>query len=215
MSEETTPTAVQDPPADPTPQDPTPPPSSSATTPGDPPASNDPPAAGDPPANADKGESSPPEKYDLTAPEGSAMSSALLDKTAATARELGLSNEEAQGLVDMQAQAIEAYVAEQQAAFEAQQKDWIETAKSDPEIGGDKFAESAEMAKRGLEKWASPALKAMITDSGFGNHPEILRLFAKLGRHGENDQPPGTPPGNATLTDEERAKKFYESMRVA
>jgi hypothetical protein len=157
--------------------------------------------------------STPPEKYDLKVPENT-LSQAILDKTATEARELGLSNEEAQGMVDMQATAVAGYAAEQQAAFEAQQQEWIEKAKSDPEIGGDAFAESAEMAKRGLEKWASPALKAMITDSGFGNHPEILRLFAKLGRHGENDQPPGASPPGGPRTEEEKAQKFYESMKV-
>src|SRR5688572_22399042 len=42
-----------------------------------------------------------PEKYELVAPKDSTIDSATLERTAATARTLGLSNEQAQNVVDL------------------------------------------------------------------------------------------------------------------
>lgn len=73
--------------------------------------------------------------------------------------------------------------------------EWAHQAETDPEIGGAKFEQNLASARRGLDAVGSPALKQIIGDSGYGNHPEFLRMFAKIGALvGEGQQQPGGAP---------------------
>jgi len=144
-----------------------------------------------------------PEKYDLQVPDGSTVDPALIERTAATARELGLTNEAAQKLFDTEvkdatdratahaAALTKASEDAQKALIDAwqpngvewkkQQKEWTDAAKADPTIGGEKFAQSVESAGQAVERFGDPEFKKILEETGYGRHPVVLRFLAKIG----------------------------------
>jgi hypothetical protein len=172
------------PPADPTPVpkpgEPNPAPPAPAPAPA--PAPEPKPAAGEP-----KPPAGPPEKYDLKMPEGVVLDQALMDQATPIFRDLGLTNEAAQKLVDLQTsaakQAAEKAAADQQANYLAQVKRWADETKADPDFKGTEaqFGERMAVAVKGVKAFASEKLQELLDDTGLGNHPEVVRLFYKLG----------------------------------
>lgn len=130
-----------------------------------------------------------PEAYELAAPEGFEK---LDEETVAAAtpvfKELGLSNEQANKLVPIAGEFAKKIVAQrdQQLIGEImqQRKGWLETAKADTEIGGAKWDESIQAAGRAFDRLGFPKdspLRVALNESGFGNHPEMIRFAAKVG----------------------------------
>lgn len=94
------------------------------------------------------------------------------------AKELGLSQEQAQKLVDIYPQ-----IQQQQAeAWSKQVADWGEQVKADKEIGGDKFNASVGAAQRALDQFGNTELREYLNASGLGNHPALVRFCAKVGK---------------------------------
>ena len=59
---------------------------------------------------------------------------------------------------------------------------WQEACRTDPEFGGAQFDANLAVAKRGYNMFASDGLKSLLEQTGYGNHPEVLRLFHKIGK---------------------------------
>ena len=119
-----------------------------------------------------------PEKYEFTPPEGQELDANALAVFEPIAKELGLSQEQAQKLVDIYPQ-----IQQQQAeAWSKQVSDWGEQVKSDKEIGGDKFNASVGAAQRALDQFGNPELREYLNASGLGNHPALVRFCAKVGK---------------------------------
>lgn len=112
------------------------------------------------------------------APEGVLLDEELLGEFKATAKELKLSQEDAQRLADigvkMQQKQVEAY--------QKTQAQWIESVKADNEIGGQALDENLAVAKKALGAFATPELRQLLNESGFGNHPEVIRHFVRVGK---------------------------------
>ncbi len=122
-----------------------------------------------------------PEKYDLKLADGSLLDASALERIGAVARSQGLSNEEAQVLVDKQQAEVSTFIEERKAM-------WHKEASNDKEIGGEAFAQNAELAKRAFERVAPPGLKAEMDRTGYGNHPLVLKMFVNLGRMMADDK---------------------------
>lgn len=120
-----------------------------------------------------------PEKYEFKAPEGvEQLDPQALAVFEPIAKELGLSQEQAQKLVDIYPQ-----IQQQQAeAWSKQVTDWGDQVKADKEIGGDKFTANVGQAQKTLDQFGTPALREYLEQSGLGNHPELVRIFAKVGK---------------------------------
>lgn len=122
--------------------------------------------------------SAAPEKYEFTPPEGQELDANALAVFEPIAKELGLSQEQAQKLVDIYPQ-----IQQQQAeAWSKQVADWGEQVKADKEIGGDKFNASVGAAQRALDQFGNPELREYLNASGLGNHPALVRFCAKVGK---------------------------------
>lgn len=131
---------------------------------------------GDKPEKGDK--PSAPEKYEFSAPEGQELDDNALSVFEPIAKELGLSQEQAQKLVDIYPQ-----LQQQQAdAWSKQVADWGEQVKADKEIGGDNFNASVGAAQRALDQFGNPELREYLEASGLGNHPALVRFCAKVGK---------------------------------
>jgi len=72
---------------------------------------------------------------------------------------------------------------------------WLEAAKKDPAIGGDKFAENTAVAIKGLEVLKDEQLAQALESSGLGNHPFILRALMAVGK--QAGQAPVLAPAGA------------------
>lgn len=120
------------------------------------------------------------EKYDLKVPEGSRLDAAHVDEIASYAKEQGLSNEQAQRLLEREHSLVERssekFSEEQNRLVEQYNADLVKSVKADPEIGGDKLTESAEKARRAFKELASEKLFERLSNPMFGNDPEIIRL---------------------------------------
>lgn len=141
------------------------------------------------------GEQAPvvPEKYDLKlpddlkAPEGVDVN-AYLERTAATARELGLSNEKANALLKHDVQTVSKYAEDVQAQHANNVNAWLGQVKADKEIGGEAFDANAELAKRVIGRFGTDAFKDALNKTGLGNHPELVRFVVRLGKTMSEDQ---------------------------
>lgn len=128
-------------------------------------------------------------KYTLTMPEGVELDAQLLDAISPKFKELGLTNKQAQSLAD-------SFIAHQQETMKARVEEWsntvsswAENAKKDPEIGGSKWDETARLAGGVVSRFGTPELAAYLDETGAGNHPEMIRLMAKIGSVISEDRP--------------------------
>lgn len=163
------------------------------------------------------GEAVVPEAYALSAPEGLTIDARALELATPVFRELGLSNDQAQALVPVAAEWAKGIRAQGDEALmaqvAAQRREWFEAARADAEIGGHQWSGSLGLAAKGLDRLGfgkgSP-FRTLLDDSGLGNHPEMIRAWARVGRLVSEDgfERPGTPSA-ARKSD---AELFYPTM---
>ena len=152
-------------------------------------------------AGEEKAATKEPVTYDLKLPENAQIGKDAVEQIAGLAKELNLSQEQAQKLLDKQnAAAIEHF-----AGAEKQAQDWLELVKTDKEIGGERFAQTAEQARRATARFCSPALRQMLDQSGLGNHPEVVKAFAQIGKAMSEDSLHALAPGGASAPKEASA----------
>lgn len=151
----------------------------------------------------------PTGEYQFQAPEGMELDTAAVEAFTPVAQELGLNQEQAQKLVDLYATRVQENQTEQSEAWARQLDQWVDDLKNDPEIGGRNFDSSLRDAGRAMDKFATPELRSFLDESGLGNHPELVKLMAKIGKEvGEDNliSPPGSsgtqqPAGDKTYAD--------------
>lgn len=124
----------------------------------------------------------------LKLPEGSLLSQQELAEVKKDAKENNLSLEEAQGIIEVKNDAIKGFSQRQQETWQNLRKEWKQSWLNDPEYGGDKASESTELAKRAWDKLADNELKTLADQTGWGDHPAVLRMLARAGRLFSEDQ---------------------------
>lgn len=149
----------------------------------------------------------PPETYDLKLPDGSQLRPTVLEKTAAYAKQRGLSNADAQELVNQQNQAVVDHVE----ALQGQRDTWLEETKNDAEVGGDKFNENVEIAKRVVDRFGTEGFKKALVDTGLGNQVDVVKTFVAIGKAAKDDSFfQGAPAGPPQKT---AAQKMYPNHK--
>lgn len=147
-------------------------------------------------------------KYQLTMPEGMEVDQGLLDALGPVMSELKLSNGHAQMLADKFIEAQTADAEKRQQDWAQTIDGWIETAKADPEMGGAKWDATAASALSVVKRFGTPELTQYLEASGAGNHPEVIRLMAKVGAMiGEDTPAISDNPG--AKADEDPASRLY------
>ena len=120
-----------------------------------------------------------PEVYEFKAAEGQTFDPEFVKSYSEVARELNLTQEAAQTMIDK----VGPVLAQQQAAQIAQvRNEWAEASKVDAEFGGAKFNENLAIAKQSIDKFATPEFKKMLDDTGLGNHPEWIRYCYRVSK---------------------------------
>ncbi len=129
-----------------------------------------------------------PDKYDLKLPDGSLLNAKATEEIASFAKEKKLTQEEAQAILERESALLASYVDSQKQQLAQQQKEWVESIKTDKELGGDGFNKNIEMAKRVVDRYGTDSFKKALNDSGLGNHPELVRFVSRIGKIMSEDQ---------------------------
>lgn len=150
------------------------------------------PPAKDPKADPGKPAVAAPEKYEFKAAEGQELDAEAVKAFEPIAKELNLSNEQAQKLVDVYGSTIMPHVMKQiDEQWSRQSEQWAEQVRADKDLGSDA---SIGAAQKAMDKFGSPELKQYLTETGLGNHPELVRIFANIGKAMSED---GLVTGNS------------------
>jgi len=148
---------------------------------------DDKPADGEKPADKpaeekDQKQEGAPEKYEFKAGEGVELDTEALKDFEPVARDLNLTNEQAQKLVDAYPKILAGVQQRQAEAWQAQTEQWAADVKADKEIGGDKLTANLSAAQRALDLFGTPELKEYLNTTGLGNHPDLVKTFVKIGK---------------------------------
>lgn len=161
------------------------------------------PAKVDPPVEPAKATEAPaaqkpvvPEKYDLKLPEGSVLDAKSVEKVSSYAKEKGLSNVQAQEILEREHSAVADFVNAQKAHMDEKVSSWQSALTSDAELGGEALKANAELSSRVVTRFGSDEFKKILKDTGLGNHPELVRVFSRIGKSMGDDQLvlPGSQP---------------------
>jgi len=120
------------------------------------------------------------------------LDSEVLTAFGDVAKELDLPQEDAQKVLDKVAPVIQ----ERQAKMlEQVRADWASESQSDEEFGGEALNENLNVAKQALDAFGTDAFKSLLQETGFGNHPEIIRFMYRAGKAISEDSYVGNSQG--------------------
>jgi hypothetical protein len=175
-----------------------------------------PPSAADTPApenQSETTEAAPETVYEFTMPEGVEIDPATLGNLTELSKELGLTKEQAQKVADLGAQQAQRWAQAQEQAINDVSAQWIDTVKTDKEIGGDRMAEKLAVAKRALDRFGSPELTQLLDESRLGNHPELIRAFYRAGKAISDDAL--VPGGRSVRGSNDPASRLYDNSNLS
>lgn len=129
-----------------------------------------------------------PERYAFEVPEGMAegfeLDSDVDTALADASRELDLTQEQAQQMLNKVWPVMHRRAVEQQNAIHEQ---WINDAKADKEYGGREFEKNKGTALKAVETFGTPGLQELL-DGVIGSHPEMFRFLWKVGQAVSEDK---------------------------
>lgn len=152
-----------------------------------------------------------PEKYEFVEPEGVNMDKEVLGEFEGIAKELKLSQEEAQKVTDIGVKLAQKWEAKQADVIQQAAAEWAATATADKEYGGDKLTESLTTAKKALDAFGTPELRTLLNDSRLGNHPEVIRFMVRAGKAISEDRMV-TGGAGPTTASQSTAKSLYPNQ---
>jgi hypothetical protein len=118
-------------------------------------------------------EAEKPVVYDLKLPEGSLLSSDVIAKVESLAKEKGMTPDQAQALLEHESAVLAEHHAGIEKEFQETTKKWVDEVK---------FKENVALAHAALKQFGSEKFNQELERTGFGNHPELVRIFARIGR---------------------------------
>lgn len=121
-------------------------------------------------------------KYDLKLPEGFDAPEGLMDSFKEMAKELKLSNESAQKMVDLAVKQAQEIESRNQEVWLAQREAWREELTEDPKYGGKNLDATLRNAARVFQLYGNEAVVEALNNFGLGDHPEFVKMFARIGQ---------------------------------
>ena len=161
-----------------------------------------------------------PEKYELKFAAQSPLDTPEDRETiAAYCKQHKLSNEQAQTYLSLMEERASALTARQIAARESEAEAWRRQVETDKDLGGKNLETTLGHAQRVMDRFApegSP-LRTFLNESGFGNHPEVVRLIASIGKAMAEDRPSilGGGGRSGSSTKDFDATKLYPKSAMA
>lgn len=134
---------------------------------------------------------------DFSLPEGVTLDPDAFKSFSDIAKSAKLGKEQAGELVNLGVKMMQSW---QTHAVEQQKNTvngWIESSKNDPEFGGESFEQNLSIAHHAMKAFGNDQLKAILNDTGLGNHPEVVRAFIRAGKAVMED---GFVPGSGIVS---------------
>jgi hypothetical protein len=161
-------------------------------------------------ADKSKDEGAPEAYESFTFPEGIEADGEVLEDFKQAARELNLSQKNAQKLIDLQTKLATKSATQMQEQFSKVVDEWRSQATADKEYGGKEFEANLGVAKKALDKFGTDEFKKAINDTSFGNHPELIRFIYRVGKAMSEDGVLNGGTGNSGSRDP--AKILFPDM---
>lgn len=168
-----------------------------------------------PPAAQAKATPSQPTEWVPQVPQGVTLDQQAVSKL----RSLNLPPEMSQKVLELGLDMVGRGNQARQVAIEKQIEKWHSTIFADPDIGGEKFAESRQLAGSVLERFGSQDLKMFMQESKVGFNPAFFRFVVNVGRFlkqavAEDSSFPVAPSASqaADKSEEARLRKHYPTM---
>lgn len=139
-------------------------------------------------------------ELDLSLKQGSGLTDKDVQDVKEFAKTNGLTKEAAQMLLDSKAETISQIRAQDQEDLKNRAGLWLDQVKADKEIGGDNYNSTIQHAKIVLDQFATPSFKETLNTTGLGNHPEVIKIFAKIGKRLASDSLIEVPKSEAAQT---------------
>lgn len=162
-----------------------------------------------------------PEKYEYTPPEGfpdvTEEVQARLDAFGETAKGMKLTQDQYQQLIEYDINRAKEAIDQGANAYQQRVTEWRNATKADKELGGDDLKVNLATAKLAMDQYSTEGLNALLAipsednpeGLGLGNHPEIIRLFNRVGRTLKEAE---LHEGGGKAEHEKSLKKMYPSM---
>ena len=152
----------------------------------------------------------PLEYTDFTLAEGIVLDEEFQNEFKNVAKELNLNQEQAQKLVDLQSKFTSDYSNKVNDHFKVQVDNWKQ--ESIAELGVNYKQELAVVAKA-MNNFGSPELRALLNETGLGNHKEVVKLFLNIGKQVSEDKMRDTNIGKDRVT-KSLAEKHYPNTKT-
>lgn len=165
-----------------------------------------------------------PDSYTFDAPEempeGVVLDEGALERYSEAAKEVGLTQDQFQKLVEFSLQQTHESVIQANEAWEGRVNSWREAARTDPEFGGTNYDANVRVALKAVEQFGDAEFSKLIQSPSaenpeglaIGNHPALLRFLARIGKAVGD---PNFVSGNEArqeMTDKDRLARLYPSM---
>lgn len=134
--------------------------------------------------DGDKPAEGAPEKYDFKFEEGKTVDAGILDVYTEVAKELNLTQDAAQKMLDKLAPVI---ADKQLQQIQVVKNEWTKSSITDKEFGGDKLQENLLVAEKALAEFGTDELRALLKQSGLAHNPEVIRFMFRAGRQLSED----------------------------
>lgn len=159
-----------------------------------------------------------PTVYDFsTAFDGGEVDQTIADEFSKMLNGVGATQEQALEMAKFGNQyatnLVTAYENQKQEALKEQYKGYADNAR---EVLGSKFDTTVSQAAAGVEavEKTIPNIREILAENGLGNRVEVIQLFAHIAGMASEDNNAGNGQGGSTyISEEERAKMLYPSMK--
>lgn len=126
-------------------------------------------------------------KYELKLPEGSPLAAEKVEEVVAFAKERGLSNEQAQAVLERESKAVSAFAETQKTQVIESNKKWFEELKSNKDFGGEKLSETGQLAFRAGKELFGEGFMQILKEANLNHYPPLVLGLAKYGKMISND----------------------------
>lgn len=124
-----------------------------------------------------------PEAYEaFKFPEGTSIDQAALTGFQELAKASNLNQETAQKVLDHYLGHREQLQAAQAKQISDTVADWAKQSRADKEFGGAQFDVNVKVAQAALGEYGTKEFGEFLTQTGLGNHPEMIRFCVKVGK---------------------------------
>ncbi len=161
-------------------------------------------------ADESKDDGAPDEYTEFSLPEDFEVDDKVMGDFKSFAKDVDLSQKQAQKLVDMQTSLNTQTVDNIKEQVAKIQNDWQKSAKSDKEFGGKDLDTNLGFAAKAIDKFGSDKMRDALNATGVGNHPEFIRFLVNVGKAMSEDGvlTEGTTPGG----DKSHAEILFPEM---